>query len=92
MHHLYWSDPFEQHIQLQILNIELPLAWFRKRYPPASVFHLFQKYCGLVRRVFHVRGANGECCKVKHNPRELGIDVMLDVVLPGVGGRRSIES
>jgi hypothetical protein len=91
MHRLYWPDPLEQCIQLQILNIGLPIAWFWKRYPPASVIHLFEKCCRFVRRFFHIGSADRECCKVEHHPGEFGADRVLNVVLPSVDRRRAFE-
>jgi len=84
-------DSFIQALEFQLIDVRLPVARLGKRDPPAPIFHFLKQICGFALRIFDIRGADSEGSQVEHNVRELGVDVVLDVVLPGVCGRGSIE-
>jgi hypothetical protein len=79
------SNTFEQSLKLQIVEIRLPLPRPWKRYSPAAVLHLLEKDCRFALRIFRVCCADDKGCEVEEDEGVFGIDVMLNVVLPGVG-------
>lgn len=85
------SNASKQRVELQILDLRFPLARTRQRDSPTAVFHLFKQCSGLVLCVVYVGRANDEGGEVEHDEGKLRVDVVLDVVLPGVGGGGAIE-
>lgn len=80
-----WLHALEENLRLQVLNLRLPFARARKQYPPSTIIHLSEKDFRLILCVGKVRGADDKGCQIEHDPWVLGVDVVLDVILPGVG-------
>jgi len=81
-----WLHALEKNLRLQMLNLRLPFARARKQYPPSPIIHLREKDFRLVFCVGKVCGTDDKGRQVEHDPWVLGVDVVLDVILPGVGG------
>lgn len=75
-----------QSLELQVAKLRSPLARPRQRDSPATIFHLLKQSIRLVLRVFQICGADDEGGEVEHYEGEFRVDVVLDVVLPRIGG------
>jgi hypothetical protein len=82
---LHWPDTLKQSIQLQVIEFCFPLPWSWQRYPPTSILHLLEQCDGLMLCILEIRCTDDEGGEVEQNERILGVDVMLYVVLPGIG-------
>jgi hypothetical protein len=85
------ANTVEQLIQPQLLDVASPFMHSWQRDPSPSILHPFKYGSHLAFTVLLVCGADDESGKIEHYEGVLGVEEVLNIVLPGVSGTGAVE-